>query len=150
MLHLNRWGLFGSDMTVKDESDNTVGRIIFGLLPRSPGEVTIGRKTYTVHMNAGWRPSYVMKANAVVVAEATQRNVFYSTMNFEYAGARYALKARSLWLTNNELILVTEDSEVGSICGSPLWTARLPPSWPMRITFFVIWLALVQWDQGGG
>jgi hypothetical protein len=120
---------------------------------RSPANLTIEGKAYSVDRESGWR-SFALTGENGVLARAVRANAFESVFDIQFNGRELALKRTHeagflKWSTTYDLY---EDARrVGSV--GPVTRggciAKLPSGLPVPVKVFVLWLAL-RWPQTSG
>ena len=113
------------------------------------GEVTIQGVTYKVYRQRAMSGAFVLESADGVLARAEKPSVFRRSLVVEHSGRQYTLRATSAF--RREFLLLDGSKRIGSISPEGIFTRRaavdLPPTWPLHVRVFIVWLTVMLWKQ---
>ncbi len=113
---------------------------------KDKAELSIHGDRYTARREKG---AYVLESAAGVLARANQPRKLHRALVVEHSGRQYTLRAKSAF--RREFLLFDRCLPIGSIAPEGMFTRRaevnLPPTWPLAVRVFVIWLTMTMWKH---
>lgn len=123
---------------------------------RENGTITVDGHAYRVSRQGFASGAFLIEHEGKVLASAVKPSPFRSAFVIDFEGQRYSLRKRSIW--THTFVVFEADTAIGTLTRTG-WLTRdtavdVPSAWPMSMTAFVCWLAILLWkreaDSGGG
>ena len=113
------------------------------------GELAIEGARYQARRERVMSGAFVFESAGVVLARASKRSVLRRSFVIEHSGRHYTLRPKSAF--HRDLQLLDGSTHLGSLTPESVVKRRanvdLPREWPLAIRVFVIWLAVMLWQD---
>lgn len=138
---------FSWDFTVT-EGDRAIADIDISWW-REQGVLTVQGVGYRVYREGMMRGDFILEAAGSVVARAQKPSAFRRSFIVGHEGKRFTLRAKSAG--RQTFLLLDGEREIGSLSPEGIFTRRavvdLPPTLPLPMKVFIIWLAVILWKR---
>ena len=116
---------------------------------REQGVLTVQGVDHRVYRERMMSGDFILESGGSVLARAQKPSAFHRTFEIAHEGRRYTLRAESAF--RRTFLLLDGERRVGSLSPEGIFTRRasvdLPPSLPLAMRVFVIWLAVILWKR---
>jgi hypothetical protein len=116
---------------------------------RENGALAIDGVTYWVYREVPLFGDFILEGAGGVLARAEKPSVFRREFVLRYAGREYTLRPRSIF--RRAFVLLDGAREIGSLAPKIAFTrdaaVDLPPTLPVPLHMFIVWLTVISWRR---